>query len=872
MAQKHLQLLRNSAVFSSYTAAYDALIAMTSYADGTPILARYTDAKNNQKTLLGVVNNGTVDIINNVSDYLLRNYTAFADTATTITANDDVKTAIAKLEKHINDVASDIEVNVVRDENSDNTKDHLTVTANKTATGDTFTLTLNDVASASALTQEISNREAGDNALDARLGNGVTSANTATAQLTALSGNNSSTSAETSVEGAKRYADAVLDGALDALDYNLVSGASAAVVHINQTDGAVSAASVNVDTLLISDYAEGSDAKLANTDSIAEAFGKVQGQINAMDLAVVSGAGEVITAVSEADGKVSANKTPIKDVVLTNYSKDTGATGAISSSDDVEAALSKIENNIEAAKKATTVASADNSITVTTGANGTDIAVNIKSGEHVLAKNGNAGVYTDIKLSGITPSSTTIKEEYALIGTDGTKLGESVKIYKDSSLVSMELISGGTAAAPKQYLRYVYVNNSGDTAFTDVDVSLLLAENEFKSGVTVDASGIAHGVVDPQSEAFLTVGADGFKLSGVQSAITTAIDALDYADTAVTGQYVSEVDEANGVISVQRANVSEATMNNYQKGSDSTAVAATDTLNQAISKLENQVDKAKAAATTEVVEGTDAGNNLSITTGTAVDGHVIYTVNLADVASASALTDEISYRKAVDGVNGNAYTADTNAHYISGASNLYTADQALDTALYNESTARTAAIQALDAEVSGGTGHVNVTVTEVDGVITDVAVAENDIASETELYALSAKSITTAVMTGGTVTYNGSNADGTKQLTINTDGSQIYLTNYTGTDTGTPAANDTVNAAIAKLYNKIDAGEVEAGSATTVVATSTGQKVDVKLDTTSSINDYDATHGQYAHDTSKNVLEITENGLYLNNNWDCGTY
>ena len=117
------------------------------------------------------------------------------------------------------------------------------------------------------------------------------------------------------------------------------------------------------------------------------------------------------------------------------------------------------------------------------------------------------------------------------------------------------------------------------------------------------------------------------------------------------------------------------------------------------------------------------------------------------------------------------------------------------------------------------------------------------------------------------------NTTNTRNVAVNTDGSQVKLTGYDNTGvTGTPVATDSVNAAIAKLYNMVDAGQVEAGSATTVVASSTGQIVDVKLDTTSEINEYDATHARHVDNTSKNVLEITSNGLYLNNNWDCGTY
>ena len=65
----------------------------------------------------------------------------------------------------------------------------------------------------------------------------------------------------------------------------------------------------HVDNLLIQDYSisNGSNTKLANTDSIHLAFAKIQTQINAMDLTKVGGAeGDYITAVSEEDGIITA--------------------------------------------------------------------------------------------------------------------------------------------------------------------------------------------------------------------------------------------------------------------------------------------------------------------------------------------------------------------------------------------------------------------------------------------------------------------------------------------------------------------------------------------------------------------------------------
>ena len=495
------------------------------------------------------------------------------------------------------------------------------------ATDDAKSITIFDVDASgadvdekiAALRDEINNK----------LGGGITSANTATAQLSALSGSSSDTSGVTSVWGAKAYADDLIS----TLDYTDTAVTDSYVSAVNEADGKISVSRVALPTVAeisvsgkpitavaedkgtISATAGTIDAQyvdIEDTGSLIEAttvegaLAEIAAEIDAMDLAVVSGDGEVITAVSESDGKVSASKTAIKDVKLTGYVKDTSATGDIAATDDIEDALSKLENKAAA----TTIANADGSINVTSGSSSTDINVNIKSGEKVLAKDGTAGLYTDIKLSAVTPSSTTVKEEYSLIGTDGTALGTNIKIYKDSSLVSITYITN-PSDAHYQNLEYVYVDASGNTQTEYVDISMLVLEAEFASGLTI-ANHVARGVVDQTSENFLTVGADGFKLSGVQSAIDTAV---------------------SGAVQTLDANIS--------------------------------------------------GNSTHVTVGVVEESGVITAVTVSEsgIASASDLSDEITARKAVDGVDGDAYTADTNAHYISGATSLYGADQALDTAL-----------------------------------------------------------------------------------------------------------------------------------------------------------------------------------------------
>lgn len=601
---------------------------------------------------------------------------------------------------------------------------------------------------------------------------------------------------------------------IEGMDASSVSGDSKVVVDVTQENGQLTATSSNLTGVKLDGLSATADTKISSTDTLGDALGKLQGQIDSMDKAADVVAGQVVTTVAEADGKVTETKANVKDLQLGGYVKDTAASGSIESTDTINAALSKLENKANAI----TITNADGSINVTTGANGTDINVNIKSGEHVLTKDVSAGLYTDIKLSSVTPTSTAVKEEYQLTATDGTKLGDTIKIYKDSHIVSITYITD-SADAHYQNLEYVYIDASGNTKTEYVDMSSLVLEAEFASGITV-TNHIAHGVVDPTSEDFLTVGADGFKLSGVQNAIDTAISGLDVTDdTAAAGQYVAAIEETDGVVAVKtRANVSEAVLNNYAKGSDATAVSATDTVNQAISKLENQVDAAKAAATTKVEKDANA-SHITLTSSTAADGSVTYTIGEDDIASASALTAEIAARKAVDGQNGDTYAANASATYISGATSLNDADVKLD-----------AALKALD-------GQTIKTIT-----------SDND-------------SITVT--------------SGANSFDLATDTSLIKLSGFTATTADTDAAptnGQTLNQALAAIYATAKHHHLTASNSGVTVATTTdGTTVGLNLDEASTAPD-DREDGAYVHTPSNNVLSIDSEGLYLSNVWDCGTY
>lgn len=720
MAQKSLQLLRNTTVFASLAAAKTRMPNVTDQ-DGVAVLGRYLDASGETKTILGI------------------RHTMGDVTGMTFFENaDEIQAKIDALQAELDTTQATI------DTNADGTKK----------------------ASTSHFTS---------------------AATTIEAEIAALA------------------------AALEALNYSKEVGESEVFSKVIETEGKLSAETKNLTAVKLAGYQEGTDADIAATDTLGEALGKLQAQINAMDKDADVVAGQVVTTVAEADGKVTETKANVKDLQLGGYQK-TNDTGDIASADTVNVALSKLENQIGANK----IVNDDGSINVTEAGTGTTIDVHIKTGEKVLANDANkGGLYTDIKLSSVTPSSDAVKEEYSLIATDGSVLGDTnIKIYKDSHIVSITYItdSGDTHY---QNLEYKYIDASGATKTEYVDISSLVLEAEFASGVTV-TNHVAHGVVDSTSEkdesnvAFLTVGADGFKVSGIKDAIDTKINKLDVTgDTAVAGQYVAAIEETDGLVAVKtRANVSDAVLNGYAKGEKpaSTAVAATDDVKGAIAKLEWQA----AAATTEVVEGTDTASVMEISSSTAADGHTVYTIDLEDVAKASEV-----------GLSTAGTHVTTTGHYTSQASTVVGEIAALDTALNQ----------------------------------------------------LSGKSVTEITSNNGSITPTKTAlADGTQTYDLATDASLIKMTgfdpNVEESACTPPSSTDTVASAMSKLYAVAKHHHLSGSSAIGVAQTTSGATVSLILDDSTSAT---TANNQYASD-SGNALKITDDGLYLSSAWDCGTF
>ena len=191
-----------------------------------------------------------------------------------------------------------------------------------------------------------------------------------------------------------------------------------------------------------------------------------------------------------------------------------------------------------------------------------------------------------------------------------------------------------------------------------------------ENGIKVEGNKYV-GVVDPNSEAFLTVGTDGFKLSGVKTAIDTAVANKNVSATGETGDAALVTASAsNNAVTVgsttklQNAVASaETALQGIEKGTDgefvTTTIGAKDENNKqtvavsvttqditgataekdglaVASDVKAYVDLAKAAATTKVVESTDTESKkyLSISDAKENDGSTTYTVKVSNIDTA----------------------------------------------------------------------------------------------------------------------------------------------------------------------------------------------------------------------------------------------
>ena len=283
--------------------------------------------------------------------------------------------------------------------------------------------------------------------------------------------------------------------------------------------------------------------------------------------------------------------------------------------------------------------------------------------------------------------------------------------------------------------------DSGNTKYsTDVVKTVfgIYAAMEGNSGWTLFDS--YHEIIaDLQRQ----IDAMGGESGSIRDQILAEIAKLDYSDY-VTGdsKVVTSVTETDGVVAAAGENIANIKLADYTKGEDASKVAATDTLGEALSKLEKQVEVV-SANTANVISGLDYSDSAVegeyVSQVTETDGVINVTrVALPTVAPISEAGKPIVAVSETKGAV-SAATGTINAEFVNvaDADNNFTAST-VETVLAEIKSGYTAADQALKTEILGGASASADTLGELETLI-------NNLGADAATYTV--KKVTTGLAT-----------------------------------------------------------------------------------------------------------------------------
>lgn len=280
------------------------------------------------------------------------------------------------------------------------------------------------------------------------------------------------------------------------------------------------------------------------------------------------------------------------------------------------------------------------------------VSLTLNANESVLSQDAN-GLLSTLSLVKIDQAEgSTFASQYKLVGKDGTTaLGATIDIAKDQFLKSAEFIASATDAdhdadnnvvVGDPYLKFVFSITDGSEQITYVAVKSLVDVYTAGDGINVNGNVVSIKL-DGTSESFLTVDADGIKVTGVTEAINNAVTAA----TATIGAYTVN---GKAISSNPTLGGADIALTDYQKSDfavdASTDLAASDTINGAFDKIENRFEDDEfvtSMALTEIKETIGFEENATYVPNTGSTYiSAVTSLNAADVALDAAI-------KTVDG-------------------------------------------------------------------------------------------------------------------------------------------------------------------------------------------------------------------------------
>ena len=472
--------------------------------------------------------------------------------------------------------------------------------------------------------------------------------------------------AATAEQNAKDYADGL------ASDYD-AAGAAAAVLGTS-SDTAANMTVYGVKAAL--------DDALGNGGSVAS---QITTAINALDASDAAVSNQFVTSVSEADGLITVTRAQPSAANIS-----VAALSGIQAG-DLQTVLGDLETAISA------------------GGTGSVVTVE-KQGS---AESGYAATY--------------------IVKQGGSQVGVKINIPKDFLVKDASIETVATADSPyagaavgDKYIDFVI--NTTDASETAQHIYLPVNElvDAYTAGNGIDVSNanVISAVVDNTSEAFLTVGANGLKLSGVQTAIDAGRDAAKtYADGLV--EALDADLDASGT-----AAHSGTFVDSVEVEAAGAAAAVQSTLEAAIAALDADLDASGTAqhAGTFVVSGV-----------TQVDGEITAVDSVEVEAAGAAAAAESAAKSYADGQD---------------AITLQAAKTYADTKASNVTVSGAVASNSTNYVTASGSG-TTVTVGLTSGAITSLAAADSAIQAISDVdgtlvtlsIAADANSATTRVIT-----------------------------------------------------------------------------------------------------------------------------
>ena len=487
----------------------------------------------------------------------------------------------------------------------------------------------------------------------------------------------------------------------------------------------------------------------AETGRATLAEQSISGIVNTFSAATEAFSAATVTEIARIDGRIDSSNTRLSELSSTTktFSAATVAevarldtkiegeeTRATAAEDSISANVTTLSSTTEAFSAATVteiaridatatrnkVKSIGNTIVVTEATEGTNLEANIDN-KTILSNNGE--LKTGLKVASLAPGEleSNVREAFRLVDNEGTPVDSTIiKIYKSSSLVSVELINVDDI----DYVRITYIDNEGVTQTMDLNIQKLIFEAEFKDGLVVNENGEVRVKIDPTSEVFLTVSSEGIKVSGLQNAINTAVAAeaarataaedsisanvttLSSATETFSAATVAEIARVDGRIDSTDTSLSELSAST--KAFSSATVAEIARLD---SDIDNETARATAAedsisanvatlsSTTEAFSAGTVAKFELMESGWNVPGSIKHTIEDAFIKSVAVGSSEDSNKTLMRYYN----DGDEHKYYVSSSANdMYYNGLPLSTAIKNIEDEITQSSNALD-ELSAAT-------------------------------------------------------------------------------------------------------------------------------------------------------------------------